>query len=35
VALDHTTRYPDVRSIIRDVELLGTEAAEIQSETPA
>jgi tRNA A-37 threonylcarbamoyl transferase component Bud32 len=35
VALDHTTRYPDVRSIIRDVELLGPEITERQSETPA
>ncbi|MHB8294335.1 MAG: protein kinase family protein [Acidimicrobiales bacterium] len=35
VALDQTTRYPDVRSIIRDVEALEPKIAEVQSETPA
>ena len=35
IALDPTTRYPDVRSVIREVELLKLDLAERQSETPA
>jgi tRNA A-37 threonylcarbamoyl transferase component Bud32 len=35
VAYDHAARYPDVRSIIRDVERLATDTAETRAETPA
>ncbi|MBM4124956.1 MAG: protein kinase family protein [Nitrospira sp.] len=35
VALDHATRYPDVRTVIRDVEALEPEVAEVRSETPS
>ena len=35
VAYEHATRYPDVLSIIRDVESLADETAKATLETPA
>ncbi|MDA8220046.1 MAG: protein kinase family protein [Dehalococcoidales bacterium] len=35
VTLDLATRYPDVRTIIRDIETLESELAEVHSETPS
>ena len=35
VEVDHSRRYPDVRTVIRDVESLELETTETSSETPA